>query len=69
MSEGELYNLIHKIRAQRRLRLTPKKKTAKSKRAPNKKNLRPQDMFAMMKGMTSDTKAKMAKQLLESMKK
>lgn len=67
MDNEELYAKLHKIRSIRRTRpskkIRAKSAPAKVKRAPNKKKLRPQDMFAYAKGLTASAKADLISQL------
>ena len=70
MPEDGVFNLLHKIRANRRLRPAARKKApAKVARAPNKKAPKQQDLFALAIGMSSDRKAALAAQLIKEMKK
>lgn len=60
--------MLHAIRARRRTKPTKairakKKAPAKTKRAPRKR-MQPQDMFAIVKGMSDEDKLKLAAKLI-----
>ena len=68
LNMADASTLITTIRANRRLRpskkLRAKSAPAKTKRAPRKKNLRPQDMFAYAASLSPEAKMKLAATLL-----
>ena len=65
LSAQQIVDLIREIRTRRRIKGKVKRsKPAKVKRAPKKKNLRQQDIFAYVKGMSEEEKLKLAKKLL-----
>lgn len=67
-SPEDLTQLFITIRAQRRLRpskaVRKKSAPAKTKRRPNKRNPKPQDIFALINQMSPEEKAAMAKRLI-----
>ena len=68
LSPRDLTKKLMLIRENRRTRPTKKIRakstTAKQKRAPRKKNLRPQDMFAYAASLSPEAKMKLAAKLL-----
>ena len=61
----EFYTLIMGIRAHRRTKPPPRRKApAKTKRRPNAKAPRQQDLFALAGNMTNDQKAALAAKLM-----
>jgi hypothetical protein len=69
MSRQDLFNKIKKIREVRRTRPTARKAApAKVSRAPSKKAPKQQDLFALVKGMTSVSKAALAAELMKDFK-
>ena len=68
MTREALHDHIMAIRAIRRTRPAARKSApAKTKRRPNKKAPRQQDLFALAEGMTTAQKAKLAAQLMKEM--
>jgi len=69
MPRSALFDLLGKIRTQRRLRPAPRQKStpAKVARAPKKGNLKQQDLFQYANGLTEDAKAKLAAELIRGL--
>lgn len=68
MPPEQFGDMLHKIRAKRRTKPTKairkrKSAPAKTKRAPRKR-MEPQDMFAIVKGMSETEKLKLAAKLI-----
>lgn len=71
MSRQQIFDHLHKIRAQRRLRPEKKireaKAPAKVKRAPKQSAMRQQDVFLFSQGLDQDQKNKLAALLLKDL--
>jgi hypothetical protein len=69
MDRQDLFNKIKKIREVRRTRPAARKAApAKVSRAPSKKKPKQQDLFALVQGMTSASKAALAAELMKDFK-
>ena len=71
MSRSALFDLLGKIRTQRRLRPAPRQKStpAKVARAPKKGNLKQQDLFQYANGLSTNAKSDLAAMLLKELMK